>query len=115
MPAGLATPVTLPPAAVRIWPAMPTLSLCAIVLLMIALFSVSTSEMPPPAHPASLFTIMLFVTVTLYQRFGLRGLCRTSWPLTCCSRMPPPWPVSEKLPRIRFESIVTLPVPSSYG
>src|ERR1700675_3018635 len=41
-------------------PAMPALSLETMVLLMIFVWTASTIEIPPPAMPATLFTIMLF-------------------------------------------------------
>ena len=39
----------------------------------------------------------------------------TSAPLTCCSRMPPPWPPSAKLPRITLASMVTSPAPRRHA
>src|ERR1700738_2792576 len=87
-------------------PAMETLSLFTIVLSRIVAAKVSAREMPPPAHPATLFTIMLFWTVTLYKVPSL-----ISSPLTPCRRIPPPLPASAKLPWIMLESMVTSPVP----
>src|SRR5450631_650333 len=78
IPAGFARPVTVVPSDCRITPAMPTLSLDATVLLTMALFSVSTIEIPPPAQPATLLTIMLFVIDTRYQLATLLGLLSTS-------------------------------------
>ena len=66
-PAGSVTP----PA--RTTPAMPTLSLEATVLLTMRAFRVSAMAMPPPAQPATLFTIMLLVTVTLCQPSASRA------------------------------------------
>ena len=95
-------------------PAMPVLSFDMMVLLTIEALSVSDIEMPPPAQPATLFTTMLFVRVTRCQRTDCEdcGYLATSAPLTCCKRIPAPWPPSAKLPRIRFASMVTSPVPS---
>ena len=42
-------------------PTVAVLSLFSIVLLKIELRETSESESPPPAHPATLFTIILFV------------------------------------------------------
>src|SRR5580765_8010653 len=88
-------------------------SLLAMVLLTICTFNESCNEMPAPSQPATLFTIMLLVIETLFQRCGWRGKVETSVPLTCCRRMPPPLPLSALLPWIKLPLIVSpRPVPS---
>src|SRR5579863_2716713 len=44
-----------------------SVSLLAMVLLMIFTFNESSSEIPAPSQPATLFTMMLLVTETLFQ------------------------------------------------
>src|SRR6516225_12239719 len=68
-------------------------SLWAMVLLTICTFNESWSEMPAPSQPQMLFTMMLLVMLTLFQRPGLLGKVETSDPLTWLSRMPPPLPL----------------------
>ena len=88
-------------------------SLDATVLLMKFVFSESCSETPPPSQPATLFAMMLLVTFTLYQLFGLFGKRETSAPFTACSRNPPPLPLSALFPWIRFASMFSPgPTPS---
>ena len=85
-------------------------SLLAIVLLMMVTFKESSSEIPAPSQPATLLTIMLLVTETLFQSDGLVGKVETSVPLTCCRRMPPPLPLSAALAWIRL-ALITKPGP----
>ena len=77
---------------------------------MIVTRAASDMEMPPPAYPATLLTMTLLTMLTAYQSSGL-GLACTSTPLTPLRQMPPPLPEPERLPWIRFPSIVTLPEP----
>src|SRR5260221_2672830 len=101
------------PSVLKSTPAEAVVSLDMTVLLMSLTFSASTSETPPPSQPATLFAMMLLVTVTSYQRPGFPALGATSVPLTPCRRRPPPLPLSAVLPRIRFESIISpRPTPS---
>ena len=104
-------------------------SLEAIVLFTMLTASASTSETPPPSQPATLLTMMLFVTLTEFQRqvppaaprsaeqaarrsssMRTLGMFNTSVPLTCCKRNPPPLPESAALPRIRL-ALTTSPGP----
>src|SRR5512134_2583694 len=92
-------------------PAVAVLSLLATVLPVMLAFTVSCSEMPPPAIAAMLFTILLLVSVNWYQDAGVPGALRTSRPLTNSARMPPPSPAPAWLPWIRLDDTVTLPLP----
>src|SRR5258708_39162807 len=74
-------------------------SLDMTVLLMNFTFSASTSDTPPPSQPATLFAMMLLVTVTSCHRPGFAALGATSVPLMLCNRRPPPLPPSAVLPR----------------
>src|SRR6266481_5888994 len=100
VPAGaLATGVPTP------WVSTPEVaseSLLAMVLLTILTFNESCSDIPPPSQPTMLFTIMLLVIETLFQRDGCPGKEATSVPLTCCRRIPPPLPLSAILPWMRL-------------
>src|ERR1700686_5412713 len=88
-------------------------SLETIVLLTRFTTSASTRDTPAPSHPATLFTMMLFVTLTEFHCVGREGNRVTSVPLTFCKRMPPPLPLSAALPLKRFALITRLgPVPS---
>ncbi|CAB3810019.1 hypothetical protein LMG28138_06128 [Pararobbsia alpina] len=83
------------------------------VLLMKLTRTASCSDTPPPAQPATLFAMMLLVTLTAYQALRLFGLRCTSVPLMFCKRKPPPLPLSAVLPTIRLPSIVRSgPTPS---
>src|SRR5512139_4179517 len=106
-------------------PAEAVVSLEITVLLMNFTASASCIDTPPPSHPATLLAMMLLVTVTLFHPglreawgplvigFGPFGNATTSWPLTICSRRPPPVPLSALLPMIRLASMTRLrPVPS---
>src|SRR5271165_4579967 len=73
-------------------------SLCAMVLLTMFTFNASCNEIPAPSQPATLLTMMLLVMVTSCQYCGSDAKVPTSVPLTCWRRMPPPLPVSAKLP-----------------
>src|SRR5581483_2598662 len=86
------------------------LSLETMVLLMMFTANESTSEMPAPSQPATLFAMMLLVTVAEYQRLGEAGKRETSVPFTPWKRMPPPLPLSAELPMIRF-ALITKPGP----
>ena len=55
---------------------------------------------------------MLLVSATAHQLRGVVGLAITSSPFTSCKRTPPPCPPCAELPWIKFESTITLPVPS---
>src|SRR5882762_11495807 len=66
----------------------------AIVLLIRFTAKESCSDTPAPSQPATLSVMMLFVTLTEYQRSGLLGKADTSEPLTPWKRMPPPLPAS---------------------
>src|SRR5690348_6391763 len=59
-------------------PAEAVVSFDTIVLLMSLTLSESSSDTPAPSHPATLFAMTLLVTVTSYQRSGLRGNAPTS-------------------------------------
>src|SRR5450631_564915 len=97
-------------------------SLDAIVLFTMLAASTSRSDTPPPSQPATLLTMMLFVTLTEFQLQDDRsavqllaplGMFSTSVPLTCWIRRPPPLPESAALPRIKLALIVSaVPVPS---
>src|SRR6516164_7883739 len=88
-------------------------SLLKMLLLRMATFNESCSDIPAPSQPTSLLTIMLLVTETLFQSDGCVGKVETSDPLICCRRMPPPLPLSAMLPWIRLALITRLwPVPS---
>ena len=101
------------PSVLNSTPAEDVVSFEAIVLLITFTLKASSSEMPAPSQPATLFAMMLFVTVTSYQFAGRAGKATTSAPLICCSRNPPPLPLSALLPTIRFESMTRPgPVPS---
>src|SRR5262245_54225703 len=95
-------------------PAEPVVSLELMVLLMSRTLTASCIETPPPSHPATLFAMMLLMTVTSFHSIGIAGNATTSEPLTTCRRRPPPLPLSALLPRIRLPSITRLrPVPSA--
>src|SRR5438477_4378702 len=83
MPAGCEAEFA-PPFSAITGPAVAVASFDATVLLMIWLFAVLYSEMPPPAQPATLFTMMLLVRPTLHHRFGELELNSTSFPFTSC-------------------------------
>src|SRR5882724_780447 len=101
------------PSVLKSTPAEPVVSLEITVLLMKFTFSASCIETPPPSQPATLFAMMLLVTVTSYHLAGNTGNALTSLPLTNCRRMPPPLPLSALLPMIRLASITRPgPVPS---
>jgi hypothetical protein len=94
-------------------PAEAVVSLEATVLLTNSVLKESCSDTPAPSHPATLFAMMLLVTVMPYQRSGFFTNAATSLPLVWRKRSPPPLPSSALLPRIRFESITRFgPVPS---
>src|SRR5579871_3572557 len=92
-------------------PAVAVVSLDTTVLLMKLTFSASCIDTPPPAQPATLFAMMLLVTVIAYQLFGFSGLRCTSLPFTYCRRSPPPLPLWAVFPTNRFASIL-LPGPT---
>src|SRR5258707_4401844 len=101
------------PNVLKSTPADAVVSLDATVLLTNCVLNESCSDTPPPSQPATLFTMMLFVTVMPYQFFGVVIKAATSVPLVCRRRRPPPLPSSALLPRIRLESITKFgPVPS---
>src|SRR5215469_9084216 len=83
-------------------------SLWAMVLLMMLTFSESCNEMPAPSQPEMLFTMMLLVMLTSFQRLGCLAKVATSDPLTWLSRMPPPLPLSAEFPWIRLALITKL-------
>src|SRR5499427_11018098 len=83
-------------------------SLWAMVLLRICTFSESCNEIPAPSQPEMLFTMMLLVMLTSFQRLGWRAKVATSVPLTWLSRMPPPLPLSAEFPWIRLALITRL-------
>src|SRR5919109_1074574 len=85
-------------------------SLDMMVLLIKFTTKESCNDTPPPSQPATLLAIMLFVTLTEYQRSGLLGKAETSVPLTPWKRIPPPLPASAALPRIRL-ALITIPGP----
>src|SRR5215472_10705649 len=97
------------PILLVITPEEARVSLCATVLLMMFTFNESCNDIPAPSQPAMLFTMMLLVMLTLFQRSG-RGThggvvgavghekVATSVPFTCWRRMPPPLPLSAELP-----------------
>ena len=88
-------------------------SLDTMVLLIRFTTSESCRDTPPPSQPATLLVMMLLVTLTEYQRSGLRGNVLTSTPFTPWKRMPPPLPASAAFPRIRLALITRLrPMPS---
>ena len=68
IPDGLGLPTPRPAATTT--PAMPTLSLDTTVSSTIEARSVSASEIPPPAQPATLSTIMLLLMVIRCHRSG---------------------------------------------
>src|SRR5213075_1875456 len=87
-------------------------SLETIVLLIRFTTRESCNDTPPPSQPATLSVMMLLVTLTEYQRSGLRGKVLTSTPLTPWKRMPPPLPASAAFPRMRLALITRLrPMP----
>src|SRR5580765_1229319 len=61
------------------------LSLEAIVLLMMFTLRASSSATPAPSQPATLFAMMLLVSMTEFQRFDEVGKLTTSEPLMACS------------------------------
>src|SRR3984893_16601363 len=79
-------------------PAVAVVSLETTVLLIKFTFRASCIETPPPSQPATLFAMMLLKMLTSYHRSGSCGKRATSVPLTPCSRMPPPLPLSAVLP-----------------
>ena len=88
-------------------------SLDITVLLMKFTARESCKETPAPSQPATLFAMMLLVTLTEYQRDGAFGKNPTSAPLIPWRRRPPPAPLSAAFPRIRLASItIPGPVPS---
>ncbi|VWC32020.1 hypothetical protein BCO37747_06909 [Burkholderia contaminans] len=94
-------------------PADAVASFAITVLLMKLTRTASCSDTPPPDQPATLSAMMLLITRTWYQLFGLPRLRCTSVPLTFCSRSPPPFPLSAVLPMIRLPSITRFgPMPS---
>src|SRR5215469_11866340 len=80
------------------------LSFDTTVLLMKFTAKASTNETPAPSQPDTLLTMMLLVSDTEFQpqlaRFAFGhteapfGKLTTSEPLTLCSAMPPPVPLS---------------------
>src|SRR6202011_1047674 len=111
-----AGPVLLANGAPRVLKRAPeeaVVSLETIVLLMRSTTSASSRDTPAPSHPATLFTMMLFVILTEFHCLGRLGNSVTSVPLTFCKRMPPPLPLSAAFPLNRFALITRLgPVPS---
>src|SRR5882672_5499984 len=84
-----------------------------IVLLIRFTTRESCNDTPPPSHPATLLVMMLFVTLTEYQRDEVPGKVETSEPFTPWKRMPPPAPASAALPMIRLALISRFgPMPS---
>ena len=59
-------------------PAVAILSLLAMVLCRMLTFRASFTEIAPPAIPVTLSTIMLFTTLTVYQRLGVLRAVFTS-------------------------------------
>ncbi|MBI5830182.1 MAG: hypothetical protein HZB20_11745 [Chloroflexi bacterium] len=96
---------------VKAAPAVAVLSLWAMVLLIITTFAASCKAIPPPANPATLFTIELLNIQISYQVELLVGETSTSWPLTLRSITPPPSPDPALFPWITFPVIVTDPEP----
>src|SRR6267378_6935844 len=80
-------------------------SLSTTVLFLKSTTTASWIDTPPPAHPATLFAMMLLVTEIAYQWLGALGLFSTSLPLASSMRSPPPLPLSAVLPMIRLASI----------
>src|SRR4030088_3050413 len=78
------------PPVLKSTPAEAVESLEAMVLLMRFTLKASSNPTPPPSHPATLFTMMLLVTVTWCHMPGFVGLRCTSVPFTLCKRRPPP-------------------------
>src|SRR5580700_10788879 len=80
------------------------LSFDTTVLLMKFTARASSSETPPPSQPATLSVMMLLVRLTEFHPQFARlafehteapfGKLTTSEPLTFCSAMPPPVPLS---------------------
>src|ERR1700692_832163 len=104
-------------------PAEAVLSFAMIVLLMMLTFNASSSDTPAPSHPATLSTMMLWVTsgpyhgdlapaipgkVTVELPFGKLS---TSEPLTFWNLRPPPLPLSAELPMMRL-ALMTMPGPA---
>src|SRR5882724_997503 len=99
------------PSVLKSTPAEPVVSLEITVLLMKSTFNESCIETPPPSQPATLFAMMLLVTVTPYHIIGRSGKVPTSVPLTDWMRRPPPLPLSALLPMIRL-ALITRPGPA---
>src|ERR1700716_1226854 len=94
-------------------PAVDVVSFETTVLLLKLTRTALWSETPPPAQPATLLAMTLLVTFTRNHFAGLLGLRCTSVPLMCCSRMPPPLPLSAVLPTMTLPAIRRLgPTPS---
>src|SRR5882757_9333650 len=89
---------SIAPKVLNSTPAEAVVSFEATVLLTNRVLKESCKDTPPPSHPATLFTMMLLVTVMPYQRSGLRRNAATSAPLVCRKRNPPPLPSSALLP-----------------
>src|SRR5262245_12798330 len=66
------------PRVLKSTPAEAVVSFDITVLLMNRTRSASCSDTPAPSHPATLFTMMLFVMVTSFQRFASSGKSATS-------------------------------------
>src|SRR5581483_6501929 len=81
------------------------------VLLTKFTLNASSNETPAPSQPATLLVMMLLVTFTSYQLFGVSGKRVTSVPLTASNRMPPPDPASAALPKKRL-ALITKPGPA---
>src|SRR6201999_2097641 len=69
------------PSVLNSTPAEAVVSFEATVLLMNFTFKASCRDTPPPSQPATLFAMMLLVTVTSYHSPGLPGKRVTSVPL----------------------------------
>ena len=99
------------PIVVNSGPAEAVLELKAIVLLMMFTATESVREIPAPSQPATLSTMMLLVTVTVFHCLGFVGKATISEPLTAWKAIPPPLPDSALFPIMRL-ALITKPGPA---
>src|SRR5882757_3257162 len=93
---------SIAPRVLNSTPAEAVVSFEATVLLVNTVLNESCKDTPAPSHPATLFAMMLLVTVMPYQFCGLLRNSATSAPFVCRMLRPPPLPSSALLRRIRL-------------
>src|ERR1700741_1434956 len=99
------------PLVLKSGPADAVLLLKTMVLLMTFTLGASSSEIPPPSQPATLFATILLVNVTVFHCPGSVGKATISEPLTAWKATPPPYPLSAVFPRMRLP-LITNPGPT---